>query len=63
MPELTKEAATKMQKKAYLKGALTQFSLSGKTKEEVKPLLQKLASIFDSAVKRREDLRATIVAK
>lgn len=63
MTDLSKDDVKKMQKKAYLKGALTQLSLSGKNKEEAKPLLQKLASIFDSAVARREEMFKTVTSK
>jgi len=63
MPELTVEQAKQMHKKAYLKGALTQLSLAGNQKEALKPKLEKLAKIYDSAVTKREAFRAAIVGK
>lgn len=63
MPNLTIDQAKQMHKKAYLKGALTQLSLAGNSKEAVRPKLTKLANIYDSAVAKREAFRTAVIGK
>lgn len=49
-----------LEKKAYLKGAAAQLALSGKTEAEAKPVIEKLARVFDKRASKVETLRRTI---
>jgi hypothetical protein len=49
-----------MHKRAYLKGALTQMRIMGKTQDAIKPVLEKLAKVHDSAVTKQKAVRAAL---
>lgn len=60
MSELTNEQVVEMQKAAYFKGAATELSLLGKTPEEAKAAIKKLASRLTSREKAASDLQELI---
>lgn len=60
MSELTNEQVVEMQKAAYFKGAATELSLLGKTQEQAKEMVQKLASRLASREKAASELQELI---
>lgn len=49
-----------IEKKAYLKGAAVQLSLAGRNEEESKPVIEKLARVFDKRASKVEGMRKLI---
>lgn len=49
-----------IEKKAYLKGAAVQLSLSGKTAEQAKPVIEKLARVFEKRANKVQGMRELI---